>query len=396
MPYFAPYIDQAGYHIPSYQDIEDLKVSQAKQIFGADIYLGNDSKRFQQIAADSQATYDCFLANQLAYNSFRISMATGTALDELVANNGITRFPATKSLVTLTLTGTAFSVINNGVASDTSGNIWILPASVTIGSGGTVSVTATAQNFGPVNAAPGTVTSIQTPTAGWTSVTNPNAASIGQDIETDGALKSRQAIATAGPTQTVVGGIISAVRDLPGVVSAQIYENQTNTPLTTINGATNSSGFPANSLTLVVTGGDDTQIAAAYGLRKTPGVLSNGTTHVNYVDTAGVTTSIGFYRPTLNPLDFTVTIKALAGYSDTVRETARQAIADYINALPAGSTIVISEIWQVIANSDVNNTISIKLVTVGNHSGSQFNNDAPLAFNRKPTSSTADIAWVIP
>jgi uncharacterized phage protein gp47/JayE len=396
MAYFQPFISDAGYQFPSYQDIEDYLVGKAQQIFGADIYLENDSQDFQMIAALAQSQYDSFLSAQLAYNSRSVSNAIGVPLDELVANNGITRFPATKSLVTLTLTGTAFTVINNGVASDTSGNVWILPTSVTIGSTGTVSVTATAQQFGPINAAPGTVTQIQTPTAGWVSVTNPNAAGVGQDIETDGALKSRQAIATAGPTQTVLGGIVSAIRDLPGVTAAQIYENQTNAPLTTINGATNSGGFPEKSLTLVVTGGDDNQIAAAYGVRKTPGVLSNGTTHVNYVDTAGVTTSIGFYRPTLNPLDFTVTIKALPGYSDTVRETARKAISDYVNALPAGSTIVISEIWQVIANSDTNNTMSIKLVTVGNHNGSQFNNDAPLAFNRKPTSSTADITWVIP
>lgn len=396
MAYFRPFIDQAGFHFPSYQECEDYQVSEAKRIFGQDIFLGNDSKRFQAIASLAQSQYDSFLAAQLAYNSRSVTDAIGTPLDELVANNGITRFPATKSLVTVTLSGTAFTVVNNGVVSDTSGNLWILPVSVTIGSGGTVSVTATAQQFGPINAAPGTVTQIQTPTAGWVSVTNPNAAGVGQNIETDGTLKSRQAVATAGPTQTVVGGIVSAVRDLPGVVAAQIYENQTNAPLSSINGVTNPGGFPANSLTLVVTGGDDTQIAAAYGLRKNPGVLSNGTTHVNYVDTAGVNTLIGFYRPTLNPLDFTITIKALAGYSDTVRETARKAISDYVNALPAGSTIIISEIFQVISNSDVNNTISIKLVTVGNHNGSQFNNDAALAFNRKPTSDVADIDWFIP
>ena len=396
MAYFAPVITSAGYQFPDYQSIEDYLVAQAKDKFGQDIFLGDDSQDFQFITVIAQCMYDSFLAGELAYNSRSVSTAIGVPLDGLLANNGISRFGQTKSLVTLILGTKPFTVINNGIATDTSGNAWVLPASVTLDSSGTASVTAIAQNDGPIVAAPGTIVNIQTPTDGWTTVTNPNAANVGQPVETDSSAKSRQAVATAGPTQTVVGGIISAVRDLPGVTAAQIYENQTNASLTTINGATNSGGFPANSLTLVVTGGDDNQIAAAYGLRKTPGVLSNGTTHINYVDTAGVTTSIGFYRPTLNPLDFTVTIKALAGYSDTVRETARQAISDYINALPAGSTIVISEIWQVIANSDVNNTMSIKLVTVGNHNGSQFNNDAPLAFNRKPTSSTADIDWVIP
>lgn len=396
MVYAAPTITAAGLVFSSYQDAEDYLVSEAQRIFGADILLDNSSQDFHFIASQAQLMYDNGLALQLAINSTSVAKATGTILDGLVANNGLVRMQATKSLVTVNLTGTPFTVINNATVGDTNGNQWILPTVVTLDASGLASVTATAQNFGPVTAPAGTVTQIQTPTAGWTSVTNANAASPGRDIESDSELKTRQAVATQGPTQTVLGGILSAIRNLPLVTAAQVYENDTNGSLTSLNGVTNSAGFPAHSLTLVVEGGSDSAIGAAYGLRKPPGSLTNGTTTFNYVDPAGVITPIRFYRPTLNPLDVTITVKPLAGYSDAVRDIGKQAISDYLNSLPAGSTIIISELFQVLANSDTKNTMSIKLITVGNSGGSQFNNDASLAFNRKPTATTANITWLFP
>lgn len=39
MAYFAPYIDDSGLHIPTYQDIMDYLEEQVRLIFGNDIYL---------------------------------------------------------------------------------------------------------------------------------------------------------------------------------------------------------------------------------------------------------------------------------------------------------------------------------------------------------------------
>ena len=45
MAYTAPFIDDAGLHVPSYIDIRDDLIEQFKQIYGQDIYLENDSQR---------------------------------------------------------------------------------------------------------------------------------------------------------------------------------------------------------------------------------------------------------------------------------------------------------------------------------------------------------------
>lgn len=43
LSYFKPYIDETGIHIPRYTDIVEDLVEHAKSIFGADMYLENDS-----------------------------------------------------------------------------------------------------------------------------------------------------------------------------------------------------------------------------------------------------------------------------------------------------------------------------------------------------------------
>ena len=50
MAYFAPYIDETGFHYHTYQDIVDDMVAGAKSIFGSDINLENDSADYQLIS----------------------------------------------------------------------------------------------------------------------------------------------------------------------------------------------------------------------------------------------------------------------------------------------------------------------------------------------------------
>jgi uncharacterized phage protein gp47/JayE len=62
-----------------------------------------------------------------------------------------------------------------------------------------VLVTATCANSGAVAALAGTITTINTPTRGWTSVTNPAAATVGAPAETDAELRIRQGQSVALP-----------------------------------------------------------------------------------------------------------------------------------------------------------------------------------------------------
>ncbi|WP_457832781.1 baseplate J/gp47 family protein, partial [Staphylococcus aureus] len=82
--------------------------------------------------------------------------------------------------------------------------------------------------IGAVSAPAGTITTINTPTRGWQSVTNPADAVPGAEVESDAALRSRQKISTAIPSLTVFEGIVGAVAGVSGVTRYRGYENDTN------------------------------------------------------------------------------------------------------------------------------------------------------------------------
>ncbi len=166
MAYFAPYIDATGLHIPTYIDTRDQLISDAKQIFGQDIYLGIDSQDYQWIATVSEKIYDAFQLAQLVYNNRGPNVAIGSGLDSIIKINGIKRKTETYSKCQVTVSGTPRTIINNGIALD-KGNIkWELPPSITIPSTGTIDVLATCEIPGPIVANPGDITSIFNPTYG--------------------------------------------------------------------------------------------------------------------------------------------------------------------------------------------------------------------------------------
>lgn len=71
--------------------------------------------------------------------------------------------------ITVVLTGIATTLISNGKVTDAAGNLWDLPASVTIPSVGTVTVVASVDAANPGAIFPGTniALAIETPVTGW-------------------------------------------------------------------------------------------------------------------------------------------------------------------------------------------------------------------------------------
>lgn len=212
------------------------------------------------------------------YNSFSPTTAQTAALSSNVKINGITRKIATNSTADLLLTGTAGTTITNGSARDKNGIIWNFPASVTIGVDGTMLVTATCASSGAVAATAGTITTINTPTRGWTSVTNPAAATVGAPVETDAELRIRQGQSVAIPSITPFEGVDGAIANIAGVTRHKLYENDT--------GKTDGNGLPPHSISAIVDGGDVTEIADHPG-NKGQGVRTRGKTSVTVPDKYG-------------------------------------------------------------------------------------------------------------
>ena len=330
MAYFAPYIDASGLHIPTYQDIMDYLEEQVRLIFGNDIYLGDDAQDYQLLSVFAAKLYDVMQLAELNYNNRSPATASGAALDTLVAINGIQRQPATASTATVTLTGTAGAVISGGAVQQVStGYLWSLPASVTIGDDGTAEALATCQQLGPTVAVPGDLSIIATPTAGWVSVTNAAAADLGRAVETDAELRARQAQSVANPSQTIIESLQGGLASVPGVSLVKVYQNDTDT--------VDANGLPAHSIEAVVEGGEDYDIAYQINLRKDDGVSTNGTESETVVDTMGQSHTIKFSRPTQTPIYVSLTVQPLLGYKGS--DSIKAAVAAYINALGIGEDV---------------------------------------------------------
>ncbi|HAB1161052.1 TPA_asm: hypothetical protein GI614_16335 [Salmonella enterica subsp. enterica serovar Enteritidis] len=327
-----------GISAPDYQTILDTLTSYFQQIYGIDAYLEPDSKDGQAVALVALAIHDANNTAISVYNCFSPATGYGAALTSNVKINGIARKGATNSTVDLLLTGTAGTAITNGTVKDTNNVIWRLPASVVIGVDGTVTVTAICSNSGAVAALAGTITIINTPTRGWTSVTNPAAAAVGAPAETDAELRIRQGQSVAIPSITPFEGVDGAIANIAGVTRHKLYENDT--------GKTDGNGLPPHSISAIVDGGDVAEIARTIRGNKGQGVRTWGKTSVTVPDKYGNPNIISFSRPTDVPVYGKITLTVFAGYTSQIGVQIQQAVADYINRLMIGDQVLLSRIYS--------------------------------------------------
>jgi len=331
-------------------------------IYGANQYVAPDSAIYQLLSALSIKQADVNLALQLAYNQSSPQTAVGAGLDRQVKMNGLAREPFTFSTALLTVTGVVGTVIVNGFAQDQQGNLWSLPSSVTIPGGGSISVISTCTTPGAVTAEPGTINIVNTPTAGWQSVTNATAATAGEPIEPDSQLRARQAVSVALPSVTPLASTIAAVLAAKGVIRvAPGYPTPGGGPGSSIEnptGAVDSWGNPPHSISIVAECTNTQTVAEAIYTKKTIGCFTNGTTTVPVVDsTTGVTEDISFYQPTNVPIYISVT---LVGYGNTVTSATiaavQTALVNYLNGLAIGETVSVGALYFEVmkVNSNIN------------------------------------------
>ncbi|HIE8707449.1 TPA: baseplate J/gp47 family protein [Klebsiella pneumoniae] len=327
-----------GISAPDYQTVLDTITGYFQQIYGSDAYLEPDSKDGQLVALVALAIHDANNTAISVYRSFSPATALGDALTSNVKINGITRRAATNSTVDLLLTGTVGTTITNGSVRDTNGVVWNLPATVVIGSDGTVVATATCANSGAVAAVAGSVNGINTPTRGWASVTNPLAATVGVAAETDAELRVRQSQSVALASLTPFDAVDGAIANVEGVTRHKLFENDTET--------TDANGLPAHSISAIVEGGDATEIANTIRSTKGQGVSTYGTTAVIVTDKYGNPYTIRFSRPVDVPIYVSITIQALTGYSSEVGDEMKAAVAAYINSLAIGDSVLLSRVYS--------------------------------------------------
>lgn len=306
------------------QLLEELN-DEVKSIFGDNFNVSPESPDGQINGVVSESNANLWELAEESYNAFNPSAATGVTLSNLVQLNGITRLPATSSRVQLSVTGTAGTTIPAGslVSTSDTGDQFSTEVSITLDGAGNGSVFASAVNTGPITALAGTVTEIDTPITGWSTVTNSADAQVGTNEETDVELRSRRERSVARDAQAIIDAIFAAVANVPGVTQTVVLENDTD--------VVDSNGLPPHSFQAIVVGGVNEDIGDAIWLKKPAGILSFGNTSVQIIDSQGIPHDISFSRPTEVDIYVEVTLNTFAEYPANGDDLIKQAIVDYAN-----------------------------------------------------------------
>ncbi|WP_405423541.1 baseplate J/gp47 family protein [Pantoea stewartii] len=380
-----------GISAPAYQTILTAITGYFQQIYGTDAYLDPDSKDGQMVALVALAIHDANNTAIAVYNSFSPSTGMTDALSRNVKINGISRRAATNSTADLTLAGAAGTTITNGSVKDANGIIWNLPASVTIGPGGTVIATSTCSVSGAVAAVAGSVSKINTPTRGWLSVTNASAATVGSAAEKDSELRIRQRQSVALPSLTPFEALDGAVANITGVTRHKLYENDT--------GNVDANGLPAHSIAAIVDGGDVNTIAKVIQGKKGQGVATFGSTAVSVQDSWGNPHTISFSRPAPVPVFVAIVLKVFTGYTTQVGNDIKTAIAAYINSLNIGDDLLLSRVYSPanlgVASGGESRYYDINSLQIGRSAATVSPANIVTAFNEAVSCSVDNITVTV-
>lgn len=380
-------IDATGGKKPTYDECLAWFKGSYQAIYGPDVYIEEDSQDGEFLAMMALALDESNAMAASVFNAYSPSTAQGEGLSRVVKTNGIRRKTSSQSSADLLLGGQAGSIILGGIAADDIGNQWALPASVTIPLEGQITVTATCTAQGAINAVANSITSIVTPTLGWQTVTNPNAASPGAPVETDARLRLRQSISTAIPSQSLFEGTWGALLSIDGVLDVRGYENDGVTA--------DALGISAHSVAFVVDGGDDGAIAEVIRIRK-GGAGTHGNTSVVVTDRYGVTRTIRFSRPVNVTASALVTVRAKQGYTAAIEAQIKAAMVARLSESGIGNGF---ELADAYLPARLNGAVDCKKyellsVAISRDASAPSQDDIIVAYNERLIATTDSISIV--
>lgn len=250
-------ITVTGLQTATQQELINQFTAAFQSIYGADINLQPDSPDGQMMMIFIQAMLDLEDLVTQVYNGFDPDNAIGTVLDQRVAINGIQRQAGTTTVTNITV-GTSASVNLYGLdqtanqvftVADSSGNQFQLQTTqlgFNPGAGGSA-LSFQAVIPGAVNPTPNTINVPVTIVLGVTFVNNPTApTAVGINEESDAALKIRRQQSVTLASQGYLSGLLAALENIPGMASAFVYENTTDT--------VDADGVPGHSIWVIVSG----------------------------------------------------------------------------------------------------------------------------------------------
>lgn len=247
--------------------------------------------------------------------------ATGDALIRLCALTGTYREPATSSRLE--------AVIDLDAGTYAAGDLAVYPtgrpedrfvnAVEIVTAGGTETVVFEAESTGPI--AVNADDLVLVASAGFNSITSSTAATPGNAIETEAALRLRRAEEVAAPGSASINGIrADLTRSVELLEAVTVLENTTDATV---------DGIPPHGIHVIVygpavaTSDDDDEVAAAIFASRAAGIATAGSTTRTVYDDEGLGHSVSFTRVSVVTVPVAITLeKTATGYAgdDAVKD----------------------------------------------------------------------------
>lgn len=290
------YIIATGVVVPDTSVIRSEVESEWRAAFGQDLVVTSETPQGAMITIDVESRDGMARNNAELANQINPDIAGGVFLDAIWALTRGRRRSATRSVLRAVqfrgVPGTIIPARSVAVVEAT-GARFLSSTDLVIGSGGLVTGQMVAESTGPIAAPAGSLTQIASSVLGWEQVTNPAAAELGANRESDIASRKRRRNTLALQSISLVEAVISRVSDVDGVKSLSFRENDSSDILV-VDGIT----LVPKSIWVCVDGGEDADVATALLASKTGGAAWNGDVLVSLIEPAsGQAYAVRFDRP---------------------------------------------------------------------------------------------------
>lgn len=339
-----------------------------KKQFGDDIDLSDGSNvgALANIFTDVRDNID--QEEQAVHDSFLLLKSTGQDLDDIASEEGVYRKIATNSTVQLLITAyinpdsPTVITTDDGEYSTADGQIFRITDDVTINQQATgangqpmadddgnplgqATITATSEDTGAIqNVAPNSIINPEQAIDGFVSVTNPQKAVGGLDVETDNAFKTRALANRLAKVNGTQDGITNALRNLDDVRDARVISNRSLDA--------DKYGNPGKSTHAYVLGGSPDEIADT--LYHTCDATTNyigkisGTAHS--IDGSDITINYDNAPQALVYVKINVKTDPTTFDVDYGTQQIKNAINAYFDALTMGDEVNFTKLYAPIYN----------------------------------------------
>lgn len=396
-----PGVTTSGFLPKTIDDVRTSLNSLWRTVFGPEVNIDPRARHGQMIGGFAGQLAEAWKIGESIAGFF--ANPSGILLDYLSQLTGTIRKDATKSQITLTLTGAPATVVALGKIANVNGTTgqfatkaaatlasitaWSTGATVTAGqrlrangnvyqasTGGTtagsgagpagtgagiidntvvwfflgagaaaVDVAAEATVAGPLQGYSGTVTIVSTPVSGWSGVYNVLDALPGTVAEMDPGLRVRRAQEVAAQGTSPLDDLRAELLNLTGVTFARVFENTTDASV---------DGTAAHTVECLVEGGTDAAVAQIIFASKAGGVGTSGNTSQTVADSESISHTVNFSR--VEDIDVWVAASLLEDetYPANGDDQVKDAVVAYGLEITPGVNVYSAQVSAAVLDKD--------------------------------------------